>query len=330
MAIKRKNQGPAKGNKGGTNRSWKALSQDVGEVPVTPFAWRKRLLPIGKAIAACAILAAVCWGLFSMRGKFDDMQRNVLSGMGEDPVIREIRFETDGVLSESFIKKHLDLYEGVALMDVDIFDIKQRLEDFEQIRSASVERSISNAFINIRVSERQPIFKMVVQGAQGSELRLVDGDGVSFKAHGFGRNTMVRLPAIGGVALRHEAGVYLPIEEIVNLNHLQNTIREMTPHWFMAVDSIVLRPKSAQSDILGHYFVVRTNWCDELILDGATLETQLIRLDRLLGELVAGGVDLDKRKLQVVDLTVDDRAIVRFDRINGRNGSARKSREHLL
>ncbi|MEM7673383.1 MAG: FtsQ-type POTRA domain-containing protein [Verrucomicrobiota bacterium] len=326
MANRRKNQGPKSGYKGGTNRSWKALSQDVGEAPVTPFAWRKRLIPIFKGLLACAVFSAVCYGIYSLSGKVDSMQRSVLSGVGNHPEIQEIRFQTDGVLTESFVKEHLNLYEGAALVNVDIFDIKQRLEEFEQIRSATVERSIANAFINIRVLERHPIFKMVVQGPTGSELRLVDSDGASFKAHGFSRNTLLRLPAIGGVALRSNGGRYQPIEEIISLNHLQATIREMTPRWFSAVSSIVLRQKSSQSGLLGHYFVMRTDWCDELILDPESLEAQLIRLDRLMEELIAGGVDLGKRRLQVVDLTVDDRAIVRFDLAR----TPHRKREHLL
>lgn len=330
MASKRKNQGPKSGNKGGSNRSWKALSQDVGEAPVTHFAWRKRLIPVVKGLLACVVLTGVCFGIYGLSSKIDLVQRSVLSGMGDDPEIEEIRFQTDGVLTESFVKKHLNLYEGISLMNVDIFDIKRRLEEFEQIRSATIERSIAKAFINIRISERRPVFKMVVQGPGGSELRLVDADGNSFKAHGFGRNALHRLPTIGGVALRSEGGTYLPIQEIGTLNHLQNTVREMIPHWFNSVDSIVLRPKSAQSALLGHTLVMRTGWCDELILDLESLEAQLIRLDRLLDELVAGGVDLDKRKLQVVDLTVDDRAIVRFDLAKTRSGGAPRKRAHLL
>ena len=330
MGNKANNKKAHKGEKGGQNRSWKALSQDVGETPVTPQARRRRWLPVMKGLALCGFAAGVVYGGLQVKDSFGAVKRSVVSGIGEDALIGEVNFQTDGVLDESFVKQYLDLYEGIPLMDADIFEIKERLEAMGQIRTARVERSIANATISIFVSERRPVFKMLVQANSGNELQLVDADGVSFRGKGFTRNTLLRLPAIGGVSLQSEAGEYLPIPEVGELNHVQRTVRDLVPQWFAGLSSILIRPKSITSEFLGNNYILRTAWCQELVLDAESLEDQLIRLDRLLQDLVSGGVDLDKHTLKRIDLTIDDRAIVKFDGHSHRNSTATAARTRIL
>ena len=319
-----------KGEKGGQNRSWKALSQDVGEAPVTPHARRRRLMPVLKAFAFCGLIAGVSYAGLQLKDSFGAVQRSVVAGFGEGAMIKDVNFRTDGVLDESFVKQFLDLYEGASLMDADIFEIKERLESLGQVRSARVERSIAKESISISVSERHPVFKMLVQNEAGNELQLVDEDGVSFRGKGFTRNKLHRLPAIGGVSLQTESGAYLPIPEVVQLNHVRRSVRDMVPQWFSCVRSIVIKPKSSSSEFLGSNYVLRTPWCQELVLDAQSLEDQLIRLDRLLNDLVGGGVDLEKHTLKRIDLTIDDRAIVRFDGHNAPTNSSGTSRARIL
>ena len=330
MGTQRKDRSSKKGKAAGSNRSWKSLAQDVDDVPVTPFAWKRRALPILNILLVCMLAGGAFYGLYVLKNMLPGIQKAVLSSMGEHPNIEEISFETDGVLSESFIKDYLDLYEGTPLVEVDIFDIKAKLEEFEQIQTATVERSIDQALIGIRVTERHPVFKMLVEADVGNELRLVDQYGVSFRAHGYSKNTLLRLPAIGGVNLRSDEGRYLPIPEIENLKHFQNTFREMIPQWYAGVRSVVLQPKSKSSSLLGSHFVVRTTWCEALVLDEHALESQFIRLDRLLEGLLANGIDLDKQRLRTVDLSVDDRAIVRFKELNASPRSATRPTHRIL
>ena len=330
MGNKANNRKAPRGEKSGQTRSWKALSQDVGEMPVTPHARRRRLMPVVKGLASCGVLAGVAYIGLQVKASWSVMQRSVVAGIADDAMIQEVNFRTDGVLDESFVKQYLDMYEGSELMGADIFEIKERLESLGQVRTARVERSISNASISISVSERHPVFKMLVQGESGNELQLVDEDGVAFRGKGYTRNTLLRLPAIGGVSLQSEGGAYLPIPEVVELNHVRQTARDMMPQWFAGVRSIVIQPKSASSNYLGNNYVLRTPWCQELVLDAETLEDQLIRLDRLLADLVGGGVDLEKHTLKRIDLTIDDRAIVRFDGQNSRPNPTAPSRARIL
>lgn len=82
--------------------------------------------------------------------------------------IKVIDVETDGVISREQIWRWSGVQVGQNLIDLDISHVRRNLELIPMIRDVSVEKVLP-ATLRIRVTEREPIAKVLMTDAPGSE-----------------------------------------------------------------------------------------------------------------------------------------------------------------
>jgi hypothetical protein len=103
-----------------------------------------------------------------------------------------VEFSSDEVLSGEWFREYMGLGGGV---EVNIFEIKRRLERLGQVREARVERRAVDGRVVVRVWERKPVLRLrgvLPDGRVG--VRVVASDGVVYEGVGYGQWVYEGLP----------------------------------------------------------------------------------------------------------------------------------------
>ena len=293
-------------------QTWKeAIRQNTRERPQTVIALRRRWAPYFSGFCIFTIL--LCIGLLSWNSRdvLADLQKRVLLDQAEGDVVREIEFSSDGVLTEGWVKRELNLFEDAFPLDADIFALQRDLETVDQIKSATVKRSFAEASLSIRVEERDPVFKMMIATDGGRVARLVDNEGVLFSPHGFSRAQLRRLPWLGGVNLVEVSQGFAPISEIDRLLDVLERTEVLAPQLFSDIQVVQIEPRSKLSPLLGENIVFRTSWCERLVLSEGDLDEQLIDLDTVVAEFPGDWASVGSMPMALIDLTMEGYAVVK-------------------
>src|SRR5690606_13617764 len=145
---------------------------------------------------AGAMVVAAALRFMSFIGHAPDL----LTRAGEALPIETVSVESDGVITTDWTLRYLEWQDGRNLLDVDIADIKSRLERVGQIRSAQVERVFPDE-LRIRVEERAPVARILAQRASGEKLVLyVDAEGEVFEGIELTRAMTRYLPLLDGIS----------------------------------------------------------------------------------------------------------------------------------
>ncbi|MBM3867815.1 MAG: hypothetical protein FJ384_02675 [Verrucomicrobia bacterium] len=171
--------------RGQADRDWRALvPQDVQRVPAGELG-RKRVvrskLPTVVAALFLGVLGALLWWA-------------VDEATAAAPAAR-LRFQTDGFLSEAFVKKVIAAGpEGLAR---DVRSIKAELEADNQVVAADVRRR-GDGTLEISLRERLAVAKIVSvpEKSAAMQVRLVAADGRTFAGVGYPEQAVRNLPEI--------------------------------------------------------------------------------------------------------------------------------------
>lgn len=262
--------------------------------------WMLHLKVLGGVFMLALVITAVWHGINYLRS--DDFSR-VMAG-GSDPV-RRVYFETDGVLGESWLNARVDLPEGIELMAVNIGDIQRELNMEGQIDSVLVERVFPDA-LRIRVTERQPVLRLVVPDASGRKvLRLLSREGVVYAPSGYPAETLRRLPYAHGFTLRRKAdGGFERIEGVEPVADFLDQARRLTPEHYASWTTFSLAdydPEGVSS--LSRWHVGTEGGC-ELVFSPEKPGEQLARMVSVLDEL-----ESQRRRADRIDLSLDDTVV---------------------
>ena len=171
--------------RGQADRDWRALvPQDVQRVPAGELG-RKRVvrskLPTVVAALFLGVLLALLWWA-------------VDESTAGAPAAK-LRFQTDGFLSEAFVKKVVAAGpEGFAR---DVRSIKAELEADNQVVAADVRRR-GDGTLEITLRERLAVAKIVSLAEKNAamQVRLVAADGKTFAGVGYPEQAVRNLPEI--------------------------------------------------------------------------------------------------------------------------------------
>jgi hypothetical protein len=208
--------------------SWKEIRQSASRKVVTT-AGRRRVVKVffRGFLAIAALIGIGVGGFYGVRHWQQGVDR-VTNVLPSQP-LREIRFETDGVLTQAWVQRVLDLSEGVDIMSIDIHQKKTRLESFGQIKSAHLRRGADR--LEIVVQERSPVVKMRIRNENGGirEL-LVDREGYVYDGHGYDRHHIESLLFLDGVSLHRSGAGFRRVAGIDQVDDLLNLARARFPH----------------------------------------------------------------------------------------------------
>lgn len=271
------------------NASWRGIKQSASRKAVTTIARRRRLAVIGRnagLIAVCiTVLGSLGFGIYWM-------QRNPveISVKGPSEPLNGFVWKTDGVLTEYWFKQYAAPAIGTPLMDVDIYQLREKLLTFGQIADVSVERQFP-AQLAITVLERTPILRArVALPSGGHQDLLVATDGCVYTAYNYQRVQLARLPFLGGVRFEKlDEGTIKPIEGVDTMDALLAIARQQYPD--IARKFIVIDSRDFSGDIDDPYAIIRvkTRDVEEILFRPRDFSEQLAKLKQILDYSEAKG-----------------------------------------
>ena len=153
----------------------------------------------------------------------------VLFGVGPSELLREIYFETDGVLTDDWLDGQLDLPPNSTLMDIDIFAIQESLMEHGQTKNVMIERHFPDSLI-ITVQEHIPVMRTVFRDAQGKKrIWLVSDGGHVYEGMNYTEDTLKRLPFLIDIVLKPHGLGFKPIPGVAEVAKLLNDGRRFYP-----------------------------------------------------------------------------------------------------
>jgi cell division protein FtsQ len=185
---------------------------------------RRRLWRAGlKTGAITVFVAAIAWGGWLLTAELRPLGK-IPGAVGARPVrVPELR--TNGVLSAASLAQRLALPKGVALMDLDLDLLRERLVDDGQIEAATLTRHFPDR-LQVTLAERFPVARLMANWKGSAQRLLVARDGVVFVGEGFDAAMIDSLPWLDGITLARQGTGFQPIAGMNSVAELLARRRE--------------------------------------------------------------------------------------------------------
>ena len=281
MAITRK-----KNLKSNSDRSWRNLVSDKRRRPMSSVAWRRSFLGVGKVLLIITLLGGSGYGIWLVREHF---QRNPgpVDLTGPTLPVDSVKYATDGVLCLNSIKLMLKMPENATLMDLELKDIRSKLERDPQIAFARVRRRFPST-LQVEITEHKPLYRLFIRAKKGiPEMWLVSGTGVIYKGKDFRNATLSALPYLNpdpGLLKKDERNDYQRIPVLEKVSPLLEIARSDFPELYREWKVVsFLRPDADESDP-GAHILIESKGVKEMRFAPRNYRAQLRRLKYLLLE----------------------------------------------
>lgn len=288
-------------------KSWRDIRQTAEKELVTRFALRRRRVSLFRKVGITLVGMGVVTG-FGYGGYYVFVEGKEVISSKTSENLRSIKFGSDGVLDSDWADKWIEIRPETGMMDVDIYEIKSRLEKFRQIKTATVTRRFPDE-IHIFVREREPILRVRTKADKLSyEDFFVGRDGVVFKGWNYLPESIDALPYIGGVKFIREKDGTRKVEGISRIVELLDVTRNqylgMVEEWRVVSCEDYLGEGSSCRGMIK----IRSNNVREIAFSPVEFPAQLEKLNRILKQARDWGIQYLKR----VDLSKGDQVVVEF------------------
>ena len=253
---------------------------------MSSVAWRRSFLGVGKVLLIITLLGGSGYGIWLVREHF---QRNPgpVDLTGPALPVDSVKYATDGVLSLNSIKRMLQIPENAALMDLELKDIRSKLERDPQIAFARVRRRFPST-LQVEISEHKPLYRLLIRPKKGiPEMWLVSGRGVIYKGKDFRNATLSALPYLNpdpGLLKKDERNGYQRIPVLEKVSPLLEIARSDFPELYREWKVVsFLRPDADESDP-GAHILIKSKGVKEVRFAPRDYRAQLRRLKYLLLE----------------------------------------------
>lgn len=289
------------------SQSWRELVGSRRSRINSSAARKRRWMRWIKLSGVLLILILIPAGIFQLlRIMAQDTKQAVMSVTVNQ--LESILFLTDGVLTDSWLEATIGPQRGLPIMEIDIFALKQKLEETKQVKSASVER-IFPSDLRIELVERKPVLRLITVNSDGTRrLRLIARDGVVYRGFGYSRDTLNQLPYLH--PYQHSDGSYLPLRGIKPVVGLLDLVSSMQPELYGTWQVVSLQYFNGNTELPGQVIEVRSKNVPKIVF-GASKDFAL-QLDRLAyildyfkknGEPALKRIDLSLRGAAAVQLS---------------------------
>lgn len=253
---------------------------------MSSVAWRRSFLGVGKVLLIITLLGGSGYGIWLVREHF---QRNPgpVDLTGPTLPVDSVKYATDGVLSLNSIKLMLQIPENATLMDLELKDIRSKLERDPQIAFARVRRRFPST-LQVEITEHKPLYRLFIRAKKGiPEMWLVSGTGVIYKGKDFRNATLSALPYLNpdpGLLKKDERNDYQRIPVLEKVSPLLEIARSDFPELYREWKVVsFLRPDADESDP-GAHILIESKGVKEMRFAPRNYRAQLRRLKYLLLE----------------------------------------------
>lgn len=262
--------------------TWRDLRPNSPRKPASKAAFRKRVVGLSKSFGILAATGLLGFGIWWSQ----------ILRIGEEPInlfgpgipVKEISFETDGVLGKFWFQNWHGPLRNRSLMDINVKSLQRELEEEPQVASAKVSRIFPHT-LKIELSEQQPILVLRL-GKKGGGFQdwMVSSDGSLYQGTGYSRGTMSLLPSlkISSHSLRpkKEGNGFAKLEDVPVVAPLLELARREYPEIYR--DWTVVSYHSPRENNPGSHVLVRSKKVRSLRFSPNNFSAQMKRLKYLL------------------------------------------------
>lgn len=258
-------------------QSWRELAGPRRSRVNSSVARKRRWLPFFKLLGVLLLLLLVSGGLYEAVKLLNRDTREAVVAVTNRP-IEGVLFYTDGVLTEDWLNNIVSSQVGTPIMEVDIFSLKEKLENNPQVKVAAVER-VFPGDLRIEITEREPVMRLLTLGSDGKRrLRLVARDGVVYRGEGYSKSVLKSLPYLQPYQDRDKS--YLPLRGMDRAVELLDLVHNTQPKFFDTWQVVSLQNFNGRTNLPGQVIEVRSSIVPEIIF-GASKDFAL-QMDRLV------------------------------------------------
>lgn len=290
-------------------RSWRDIPQPVApRIRTLGREGKKRLaMAIGNIVGLVLVLGASAWGVYEVVNLWET-DRARLTAPTKGVPVREFAVRTDGVLDKDWVRQTLALSKDASLMELDLVDLKRRLEESGQVSKAVIERRFPDVLV-VTLQERVPVTRiMALFGDAAPVSFMVSRDGTVYSGFGYDARMIETLPYIDGVKLVREGAGFSRIEGMEAVADLLGTAQASAPALYRTFKVVSLARFA-----LDRTLSVKSTEVD-VITFGASRDSfygQVARLDLILDETRRQNAT---GQLKSVNLAVGDKQVpISFD-----------------
>jgi len=288
-------------------RSWRQIEQSAQRHVVSVLMRRRRIFTLlrftGLSLGLVALIVVSGYAVFL----FNTRPREMSIALPGEP-IRQVVFESNGVLTPDWFARTFELVPHITLMETDIFALKTRLEEVAQIRFATVSR-IFPYRLEVVIEERLPVLRARIRAVGGGTREvLVSDDGAVYTGVGYPTSMIDHLPYLGGVRfVENEHGIK-PVSGIDTVSRLLSAARDIFPEIYATWKVISCEGFSGDVSDPNGTIRVRSTRVREILFAPKLFDQQLFHLDRVLDYSANRRIDVLKR----VDLSLGDQVAVEY------------------
>ncbi|HYD83650.1 MAG TPA: FtsQ-type POTRA domain-containing protein, partial [Opitutus sp.] len=178
-------------------RSWRDIPQQVKPRAMSTEGRRRVWWSATKTVLAVAFVGGLGWGGFQIAAALRG-NPNLLADHAEAVPVKEVELVTDGVLEKTWLVPTLALPKGATLMELDLYQLQERVMATTQVRAATLTRNFP-ATLTVTIAEHSPVARVMAQvGDAPPRALLVAREGVVFEGHGFDPEMIETLPWLAG------------------------------------------------------------------------------------------------------------------------------------
>lgn len=255
-----------------------------------------------KIIGYIIVIFVMCFGLFFFLKNITP--KKIPSNK---TVLQSIKFETDGHITKKFLIKALAIRKDILFSEINIFKLKEKLLNISQIKDVYIERQFP-ASIFIKIKERIPLLKFVIQTRDKIELLFIDKfDGSIFRGSCLPKSVILTIPYVDLNLERSKQTKmgYQNVRGITKINQFINLLEKEYPDIYKDVNKISLLNYDPREEALWSRIEIHKKNGQIISFSPQNLNIQLLNLDYMLNEY-----GLRYKKMKKIDLSSVDSAII--------------------
>ncbi|CAM2991083.1 cell division protein FtsQ/DivIB [Rariglobus hedericola] len=302
-----------------STRSWRDIPQPVRPRAMGREGKKRLVMAVGNIVGLVLVLGAAGWGVFEIIHLWETNPTRITAPTKGVPV-RDFAVRTDGVLDKAWVQRTLELPKASSLMELDLVDLKRRLEESGQVSKAVIERKFPDVLV-VTLQERTPVSRVMARIGDAVPVAfMVARDGMVYSGFGYDPVMTEALPFIDGVKLVREGSGFVRIEGMDAVADLLGTAQAAVPAIYHSFKIVSLARFG-----LDRTLVVKSTEV-EVITFGSSQDSfyrQLARLDYILGETRRQNAT---GQLKSVNLAIGDKQVpVSFDTTPDSSAGSRSS-----
>lgn len=246
------------------------------------------------------------WATYRIGSLYFSQPQRLKAQTPSSPV-QQIRYKTDGHLPDRWLQSFMALPAKIAMMEVDIFELKRKLELHPQIIRAEIER-IFPSEIRVQLYEQQPVFRAVLMDRMGrKQLKLVSEQGTLFDGLGYNANQLKKVPFVR--PYQNRQGGYFPLKGTARVCELLTLLQKEVPLLARQLRVVSLEHFSGDAAVPGEVIRLQTPFISSIVFGAHQgLKEQIDRLNFILKHIKARG----NPAIATIDLSLKSAAAVQL------------------